>query len=121
MSPASNGQPEHLDRTDGGAALPGRVEAALDRLDRLIADFENDPDPSVQLMAAELLQAVDTVHRAGLQRIAGLLSQADPSLVRRALDDPLARLLFELYDLLPTESSGFIPLEEVTNLPGGRP
>jgi hypothetical protein len=120
VPPASNGQPERLDLPDGDG-LPDRVEAALDRLDRLIADFENDPDPSIQLMAAELLQAVDTVHRTGLQRFAGLLSRADPELVRSALADPTVRLLFELYDLLPSESSGFIPLDEIANLAGDRP
>jgi hypothetical protein len=113
--PVNEGQPADGDR------LPGRVEEALERLDRLIADFENDPDPSIQLMAAELLQAVDTVHRAGLGQLARYLSQADASLVQRALADPQVRLLFELYDLLPAESSGFIPLDEITTLAGGRP
>lgn len=77
--------------------LPAELTVALDRLDDLVAAFEQHPDEIVQAHAFELLRCVDAVHRAGLQRIADLLRIA--GLERRAVEDPEVRLLFDLYDL----------------------
>ncbi len=78
-------------------ALPDEVRAAVERLDALVKRFEEHPEPAGEGGVAELLQCVDTIHRAGLRRIAELLQVA--GLERRALDDPEVRLLFDLYDL----------------------
>ena len=85
----------------------------MERLHELIAAFESDPDEGIQEMATELLQIVDTIHRAGDTRLAAYLAEGGDHLRERALADPPVRLLFELYDLLPDRSDGFIPLDEV--------
>lgn len=99
--------------------LDPAIEAALERLDELIAAFESDPDEGIQEMATELLQSVDAIHRAGLSRLASYLAAAGPGPLERALADPAARLLFELYDLLPPGEPGFIPLDEVAGVAEG--
>jgi len=77
--------------------LPPEVTAAAQRLDELVKRFEAHPDPAVQERVFELLQCVDTMHRAGLRSLNELLKTA--GLQRRAVDDPEVRLLFDLYDL----------------------
>ena len=81
--------------TEGG--LPPELTLNLDRLDDLVAAFEQHPDEIVQAHAFELLRCVDAVHRPGLRRIADLLRIA--GLEHRAIEDPEVRLLFDLYDL----------------------
>lgn len=93
--------------------LPAEIGAAMARLDELIDAFEMDPDEGIGEMAAELLQSVDTIHRAGVTRLAAYLAESGDDLRRQALAEPSIRLLFELYDLLPDDQRGFIPLEEV--------
>ena len=78
-------------------ALPDELGALVTRLDDLVRHFEEYPDPLVRGPAIELLQLVDGLHRAGLQRIADLLRAA--GLERRALDDAEVRLLYDLYNL----------------------
>ncbi|HET7703307.1 MAG TPA: NifU family protein [Candidatus Limnocylindrales bacterium] len=78
-------------------ALPAELEDILDRLQALVAGFEEEPDGAVQARVFELLRAVDILHRAGLRRIDELLRAA--GLQARALDDPEVKLLFDLYDL----------------------
>lgn len=99
---------------DGGARALGET---LARLDELVESFETDPDPIVQGRALELLQCVDAVHRAGLTRLASYLGEPGGAARERALADPAVRLLFELYELLPSEGSspnvGFVPLAAV--------
>jgi Fe-S cluster biogenesis protein NfuA len=77
--------------------LPPEVLGALERLDQLVQEFEQHPAPAVQERVFELLQCVDAVHRAGLRRLGALLEET--GLRQRALADPEARLLFDLYDL----------------------
>jgi nitrite reductase/ring-hydroxylating ferredoxin subunit len=78
-------------------ALPAEVAAAVNRVEELVKRFEQHPDPAVQERVFELLQCVDTMHRAGLRSLNELLKTA--GLQRRAVDDPEVRLLFDLYDL----------------------
>ena len=78
--------------------LPDELRALITRLDDLVRHFEEYPDPLVRGPAIELLQLVDSLHRAGLRRIADLLRAA--GLERRALDDAEVRLLYELYELV---------------------
>jgi hypothetical protein len=92
------------------------LELAIQQLDELVESFEQDPEPTVRERAITLLQAVDAVHRPGLTLLAAYLDAAGPGLRDRALADPAVRLLFELYELLPTEPApppGFVPLSEV--------
>jgi nitrite reductase/ring-hydroxylating ferredoxin subunit len=77
--------------------LPTEVAAAVVRLDELVKRFEEHPDPAVQERVFEILQCIDTMHRAGLRSLNELLKTA--GLQRRAVDDPEVRLLFDLYDL----------------------
>jgi hypothetical protein len=90
-------------------------EAALIRLDGLIAGFEADADASVSDRALELLRLVDAVHREGLGRLVDVIQRRHPELVGEAAGDPVIRILLTLYDL---ESGGaptatFIPLERL--------
>jgi hypothetical protein len=106
--------------------LPNALELAVQRLDEMVESFEQDPEPTVRERAITLLQAVDAVHRPGLSRLAAYLDAAGPVLRERALADPAVRLLFELYELLPTEPApppGFVPLSEirVKRASGARP
>ena len=96
-------------------ALPDELGALVTRLDDLVRHFEEYPDPLVRGPAIELLQLVDSLHRAGLRRIADVLRAA--GLERRALDDAEVRLLYELYDLgdtaradEPVAEGSFVPL-----------
>ena len=76
--------------------------AALQRLDALIQSFEQLPLQRVQEQAFALLQAVDTVHRAGLQQmVARLREGAGEDAVRALYDDPVVHTLLLLYDLAP--------------------
>jgi hypothetical protein len=98
---------------------PDRAESlddVLARLDALVEAFENHPDPDVRERAIELLQAVDTVHRAGLKRLATSLDGLEPATRRRVLADRAVRVLLELYDLLPADAPSepaFVPLGEL--------
>ncbi len=89
----------HLSMTESSAddGLPTEVAAAVNRLDELVKRFEAHPDPAVKERVFELLQCIDTMHRAGLRSLNELLKTA--GLQRRAVDDPEVRLLFDLYDL----------------------
>ncbi|MFN8636186.1 MAG: hypothetical protein U0893_20235 [Chloroflexota bacterium] len=106
--------------------LPNALELAVQRLDEMVESFEQEPEPRVRERAITLLQAVDAVHRPGMERLAAYLNAAGPGLRERALADPAVRLLFELYELLPVEpapSPGFVPLSEirVKRASGSRP
>ena len=113
------------------AELPPTVAAALARLDALVERFEEHPDPLVQGEAVELLQCVDLVHRAGLERLAAVLEGAGA--LPHARQDPAIALLFELYGLAGEErilagprhapvpgratASGFVPLASLQVAP----
>jgi hypothetical protein len=95
---------------------PNALDLAIQQLDEMVASFEQDPEPTVRNRAITLLQAVDAVHRPGVVRLAAYLEAAGPGLREQALRDPAVRLLFELYELLPSEPAlpaGFVPLSEV--------
>jgi hypothetical protein len=92
------------------------VSGALERVERLVDDFENDPDENIRIMAAELLQNVDTIHRVGLTRMVELLGGIDDRLRQQVLAEPNVHLLFELYDLLPDTSAGFVSLDDLRTI-----
>ena len=104
-----------MSTSDEGALDPA-VSAALERIEELLDAFEMDPDEGIREMAVELLQSIDTVHRAGITRLAEYLHSAGEPIRQRALADPSVRLLFELYDLVPEPSSGFISLDQIETI-----
>lgn len=108
-----------------GGEVSDTLEMAVAQLDEMVESFEHDPEPTVRERAMTLLQAVDAVHRPGIERLAALLEAAGPTVRARALADPAVRLLLELYELLPAEpapSPGFVPLSEVRIMrASGRP
>ncbi|MBI5033731.1 MAG: NifU family protein [Chloroflexi bacterium] len=78
--------------------------AALQRLDELVQEFDELPFPDVREKAFEMLQLIDAVHRESLGRlIAFIHQQGHPELVLRAAHDPAVQTLLHLYDFLPTE------------------
>lgn len=99
-------------------AVPDALELAVEQLDEMVTAFEQNPEPTVRERAMTLLQAVDAVHRPGIERLAAYLDAAGPGLRERALEDPAVRLLFELYEILapepePAPPPGFVPLSQV--------
>ncbi len=112
------------DTSEPGVTLEQELAHAVARLDELVTHFENHPHPEVRDRALALLQCVDTIHRAGLVRVAGEIEDLGP--VRdRLLADPAVRLLLELYDLASPEETpagnvGFVPLSAVRMLTGPR-
>lgn len=77
--------------------MPAEVESALNRLNSLIEKFEQHPDLAVQARVTELLQCVDTIHRAGLRQLAQRLQSL--GIEQQTFEAPEVRLLFYLYDL----------------------
>ena len=74
--------------------------AALDRLERIIGTFENEPDIAVRERVIELLEAVDAVHRPLVWRVGEQVHSARPELFEHLLEDPIASVLFEMYGLV---------------------
>jgi len=87
-------------------------EDLLTRLDLLVAEFEQHPDPAVGERVLDLIRHVDAVHREGLGRLAGLIARSDPRVLDEVARDPVVRILFALYDLEPAgrQDAAFIPL-----------
>lgn len=83
------------------------LEAALERLDRIIGTFENESDEAVRERVFELLESVDAVHRRLVWYLGERLYQERPELFERLLEDPVAGVLFEMYGLIsPTRREG---------------
>jgi nitrite reductase/ring-hydroxylating ferredoxin subunit len=79
-------------------------EAAIQRLDELVQRFEALPFPEVREQVFELLQTVDAIHRAGLNRLIAMLhAQGQGELLEQAAGDPVVRTLLLLYDILPSD------------------
>ena len=76
------------------------LEVALERLERIIGSFENDPDVAIRERVAELVESVDVVHRELVWKVGRRIHDADPALFERLLGDPVAGLLFEMYGLV---------------------
>lgn len=77
------------------------LEAALVRLDRIIASAEADPDPAFRERVGELLDTIDAVHRQLVWRVGELVHAASPELFEATLlRDEVASLLFEMYGLV---------------------
>lgn len=96
------------------------------RLDELVREFEALPFPEVRDKVFDLLQTVDALHRAGLNRLTDVLREHDGgTLLDRVTEDPIIRTLLVLYDLaaepppIPAVSgtTNFIPLERIGRAP----
>jgi len=87
------------------------LEAALLRLDRIIASAEADPDPAFRERVGELLDTLDAVHRQLVWRVGELVHGSSPELFEQTLlRDEVASLLFEMYGLVaPDESATAAP------------
>jgi hypothetical protein len=91
-------------------------EELLTRLDALVAEFEEHPDPVVSARALEMIQLVDAVHRAGLGRLAELIRRRDPKALEDAAQDGVVSILFALYELelgASAEAGAFVPLAQL--------
>lgn len=82
------------------------LEAALVRLDRIIASAEADPDPAFRERVGELLDTLDAVHRQLVWRVGELVHASSPELFEGTLlRDEVASLLFEMYGLVAPDES----------------
>jgi len=93
-------------------------ERLLTDLDARLAEFEHHPEPSVRERVVALIERVDAVHRAGLERLVDLMRERDPALVDHVARDPIAGLMLALYDLAPAADPavggrGFVPLAQL--------
>lgn len=75
-------------------------QAALERLERLVAEIEELPDGPEKERTTELLDAVDAAHRALVWYVGERLYTENAPLFERLLKEPIASLLFEMYGLV---------------------
>ena len=97
--------------------------AISQRLDALIQEFETLPLPVIQEKVFEMLQAIDALHREGLNRLIGLLrEQQQAAWVDQAAEDPVVQALLLLYDLAPGDSAmpDQMAVDEAAPDPNGR-
>ncbi len=79
--------------------------SAAQQVAQLSQEFETLPYPNLRDKAANLLQAIDTLHRAPLERLVALIRDANQvELLDSLSKDPMVRQLFLLYDLLPADA-----------------
>jgi 3-phenylpropionate/trans-cinnamate dioxygenase ferredoxin component len=76
----------------------------LEEVQRLIAELESHPDPSVRTSLMALLQGIDAVHRTALTHLVGAIqSMAGEAFMNRLTADPAIRLLLMSYDLIAVD------------------
>ncbi len=79
------------------------------RLEELVKEFEVLPYPQVQEKVFELLQSIDTLHRAGLTRLVELLqAEGQGEIFGQVTQDPVVQTLFQLYDLASLEPHEYV-------------
>jgi nitrite reductase/ring-hydroxylating ferredoxin subunit len=102
-----------------------QFQAALQRLDELVQEFERLPLPAIQEKIFEVLQTVDAIHREGLQRLVSLFPQEGRTeWLERAAMDPAVRALLLFYDLAPAAVAAALPPDlpsEINSTPTGIP
>ena len=87
--------------------MPTHAEAEEDAavIAELVKHFEASKDWDQQEKVFELLERIDHMHRACIWRLYELMSElGGKGLVDRLQMDPMVRMLFALYDLLPPEA-----------------
>ena len=108
------------------------VEAHAARIAEILAELEALPDDAAKTKALELVEHVDHLHRTCVWRLFEILSElGGKGLIDRMTSDPAVKLLFVLYDLIPSvpltpvestapvaapHTSGFVPLSAVEGL-----
>jgi len=81
---------------------PGDLAELSEWLDGLIQAFANHPDPDVRQGVSALLDGIDALHRAALERMVTYLQgPGAESVWARTGDDRVVRTVLRLYDLLP--------------------
>ena len=86
------------------------LDGDLERLERIIGTFENEPDVAVRERVTELLESVDVVHRQLVWAIGKAVYEKSPAMFESLLADPVTSLLFEMYGLVaPSERSAAEP------------
>lgn len=85
--------------------IPSEVERVVRRLDEVLEEVGEHPDPRVRAAVTELADGLQRIHAEGLRRLAELLAE-EPGRFRRALDDPVIANLFLLYDLAVVDEQG---------------
>jgi len=76
----------------------------LEEVQRLIAELESHPDPSVRTAVTALLKGIDAVHRTALTHLVGAIhSMAGEAFMNRLTADPAIRLLLMSYDLVAVD------------------
>lgn len=109
------------------------LESHANRIATLLSELEEAPDSEVKMTAFELLENVDHLHRSCVWRLFELMTDlGGKGLVDRLASDPAVKMLFVLYDLIPSQplrpvqsevevhapsASAFVPL---ANLAGRR-
>jgi nitrite reductase/ring-hydroxylating ferredoxin subunit len=73
-------------------------EELLDRVDRMVAEFEGSADQALRERVLALLDGIDAIHREALTRLVRLFKDG---VLEKVITDPAIRTLMELYDLLP--------------------
>ncbi len=74
------------------------LEEMVARLQGLVGEVEDYPDPIIRRTVFDLLDWLDTLHREGLARLAAGLRGA--GLFDEAIDDPVVAHLFAVYGLV---------------------
>lgn len=82
------------------------LEESLQRLERIIGTFENEPDVAVRERVTELLEQIDVVHRELVWRVGERIHSRDAALFEGLLADPVTSLLFEMYGLVAPSANG---------------
>lgn len=85
-----------------------QLEPALERIAELVDQLEAGTDPASRALSKELVQAVMTLHAAGLDRLLDLTRASGApgeALLDRFARDPRIRTLLFLHDLHPWDAS----------------
>ncbi len=84
------------------------IEAQAAQIERLVAEIESFPDPTLRAKAAEMVQALLALHGAGLARILEIVAQQGGATVGARIqeaftEDELIAHLLLLHDLHPID------------------
>jgi hypothetical protein len=80
---------------------PDQARAVAVRVDRLLDQLRNGPDPRAALVAEELVRGLVQLYGAGLERIVAMVG---PQRSRELCADPLVESLLLVHDLHPLDA-----------------
>lgn len=106
--------------------MTNHLEIHAGQIASMVEEIEELPDSELKLKTLSLIEGIDHLHRSCIWRLFELVTElGGKGLVDRLSSDPAVKMLFVLYDLIPTEplrpvetqvpviasnSGGFIPL-----------